>query len=463
MPSDRRPTLTGALFGRMLILFAIEAVVISLLAYGGARLQVDAAYDAQMRLGAQVVDALTLEERLKGGSPGQPLLSREDRQALQAFADWPLYRIWRSGRLVEELGPHGLLPDAPPATEGFATVVTKGARWRLYTRLMSGQGLVVQIAQPMSLRQRLVAGMAIRLAVPMLLVLPVIAGLLYGAVLAGLGSLRRGVESLARHAAPNLSDGTGAAPARWPADLDELVDSVNTLLSRLSESLAAERRFIDAAAHQLRTPLAAIRLQAQQLRTETSRQERDALSNDVCVAVDRATTLVEQLLLLARLDAGAMPVEPQAAANDVGLALADLAGVAERKGVLLSLSAAPLTVAAPPGLIRVIAANLIDNAVRHTPAGGVVEVSLSEAKGDVILRVIDTGPGLSEEERAKAFERFRQGAASRGGSGLGLAIVAEAARILGGTASLSARIDGLAGLVAEVRAPRADHRPGVEI
>jgi signal transduction histidine kinase len=335
-----------------------------------------------------------------------------------------------------------------------------GARWRVYTRPMSGQGLVVQIAQPLALRVRLIRGMALRLAAPMLLVLPVLAGLLYGSLLSGLGTLRQGLEGLSRRASTRTHGSADAVSVTWPADLDGRVGSVDALVARLSASLTAERRFIDAAAHQLRTPLAALRLQAQQLRTETDPRERDHLLNDLAAAVDRSTTLLEQLLVLARLDAGAGQFEEQAAASEVAIAMADLAAIADQKGVVLSLTASPVTVTAPAGLVRIIAATLIDNAVRHTPRGGAVDVSVSDSDRETTLTVSDTGPGLDAGERVRAFERFHQGPTNKGGSGLGLAIVAEAARILGGVAVLSERSDGCSGLVAEVRLAKADRKSG---
>lgn len=445
-------SLTLGLFGRMLLVFAAAAIATGGLAWAVAQEQVDATYDQQMRLGARTAFALTEEERAEGraaGSGAGPLLSAEDRDALRALADWPLYRIWRDGRLSETGGPPARADAPAPAKPGFATRPLAGAPWRFYDQAFA-PGVWVEVGQPTALRRAVVAGIAVKLAGPLLAVFPLVAVLLYASVLSGLKVLRSGVEGVARQSALNL---TPVETARWPADLDGLAQTINTLLERLAAAVARERRFMDAAAHHLRTPLASIRLEAQQLADAADLGEARATGQTLTGAVDRAAVLVDQLLLLARLDAAASEGEAVDITLETALAIADLSSAADQKGVEVTLTAVPLTVRSQPGLVRAMTAALLDNALRHTPVGGEVAVTLEGADGRGRLSVVDTGEGLTEAEAQAAFERFRQGAGLRGAGGLGLAIVAEVAKGLGGEARLGPRIDGRPGLAAEVAFP----------
>ena len=452
-------SLTLALFGRMLLVFAIAAIATGTLAYAMAHRQVDATYDQQMRMGARMAFALTEEERAEGRAAdagGEPLLSTEDRDALRALADWPLYRIWRDGRLAEAGGPQATPDDRhTPTTAGFETRVIAGAPWRLYAQAYA-PGVWVEIGQPTALRQAVVVGMALRLAIPVLLVFPLVAALLYASVLSGLKVLRSGVERVARQSALDL---TPVETEHWPADLDGLAQTINSLLERLAAAVARERRFMDAATHHLRTPLAAIRLEAQQLSEASDLNGARDAGQTLTQAVDRAATLVDQLLLLARLDAAASEGEPVDITLETALAIADLSPAADRKGVEITLTATPLTVRSQPGLVRAMTAALLDNALRHTPAGGEVAVILAVTDDHGRLSVTDSGEGLDEAQRQVAFERFAQGSGLRGAGGLGLAIVAEVARGLGGEARLAARSDGRPGLAAEVDFPITRLRP----
>lgn len=453
VPRSAGRSLTLGLFGRMLLVFAIAAVATGVLAYAAAQRQVDATYDQQMRLGSRMAFALTEEERAEGRAAevgGGPLLSAEDRDALHALADWPLYRIWRDGRLAEAGGP----PAAPseghaPTSAGFQTRTVAGAPWRFYAQSYAPR-VWVEIGQPVALRDTVVGSMALRLAGPVLLAFPLLAALLYASVLSGLKLLRSGVEQVARQSALDL---TPVETEHWPADLDGLAQTINTLLERLAAAVARERRFMDAAAHHLRTPLASIRLEAQQLSHSADLGGARDAGQMLTRAVDRAATLVDQLLLLARLDAAASEGEPVDITLETALAIADLSPAADRKGIEITLTATPLTVRSQPGLVRAMTAALLDNAVRHTPPGGDVAVVLDGAQDRGRLSVTDSGEGLDAAQRQDAFERFTQGTGLRGAGGLGLAIVAEVAKGLGGEARLAARDDGRPGLVAEVAFP----------
>jgi two-component system OmpR family sensor kinase/two-component system sensor histidine kinase QseC len=206
------------------------------------------------------------------------------------------------------------------------------------------------------------------------------------------------------------------------------VEQLNGLLQRLDEAFATQRSFIADAAHELRSPLTAVRLQLQLLDRapdEHARREARAALGD---AVERAVHLVSQLLTLARhepQDARARELEVLSLAEPAAEAVADTHALAVSRGVELSL--APVTgtarVRGDHEALRILVRNLVDNAVRYTPAGGHVQVRIA-AEGGVVLQVDDTGPGIPLPERERAFDRFhRRAATAEEGCGLGLAIV----------------------------------------
>jgi two-component system sensor histidine kinase QseC len=243
----------------------------------------------------------------------------------------------------------------------------------------------------------------------------------------------------------------------WPRDLHPLARSINRLFARIDRSVQNERRFVDDAAHQLRTPLAAVKLQAQLIAGEADPAERRAMTSQLVESVDRAADLTERLLTLARLEArrGAGEGGGDLRAETVA-AMADLAPLAARRGVELSFEGPPSLPGGDPLLLRLIAANLVENAIHHAPAGSEVAVRLSAEPGVRRLAVLDGGPGIPPAEREKVLERFYRGeGASPRGSGLGLSIVEEAVRQLGGRLELADRADGGPGLCARVELPRA--------
>ena len=242
----------------------------------------------------------------------------------------------------------------------------------------------------------------------------------------------------------------------WPRDLHPLVRGINRLFARIERAVQHERAFLDNAAHQLRTPLAAVKLQAQLIAQETDPAEREALTRRLGESVDRAAATTDNLLTLARLEAHA---EPEGRLGDLRAetvaALADLAPLAARREVELSFEGPERAPAGDPVLLRLIATNLIENALNHAPAGSEVAVRLIADEQGVSLSILDQGPGIPAGERRKVLQRFYRAQPGRQrGSGLGLSIVSEAVRLLGGKLVLADRPDGASGLCATVELPR---------
>jgi two-component system, OmpR family, sensor histidine kinase QseC len=224
-----------------------------------------------------------------------------------------------------------------------------------------------------------------------------------------------------------------------------------------------ERRFTADAAHELRTPLAALQTHAEVALAARNARERDQALAHVTEGTQRASRLVAQLLVLARLDARSAPppLAPVSLAQLAAAQVAELAPLAAQRGINLGLveeGAQAAAVAGDADLLGVLLRNLVDNAVRYTPRGGTVDVALRPGPEQVLLEVVDTGPGIPEEERARVLERFhRIRGSGEEGSGLGLSIVARIAQLHRAPLTLAEGTGGR-GLRVTVALPRAPLR-----
>jgi two-component system, OmpR family, sensor histidine kinase QseC len=238
-----------------------------------------------------------------------------------------------------------------------------------------------------------------------------------------------------------------------PREMLPLLDALNGLFARIAALLESERRFTSDAAHELRTPIAAIRAQAQVALGEADDALRGRALRQTLEGCDRATRLVDQLLTLARLEA-----EPGAAEQRVDLGavvqatLAELAPRALAKGQRIELDAASsCVVAGDPTLLGVLVRNLADNAVRYSPAGARIAVRVTRDQRTVALQVDDSGPGLAGEDLPRLGERFfRVPGSEESGSGLGWSIVRRIATAHGAQVSVG-RSASLGGLAVQVR------------
>lgn len=364
-------------------------------------------------------------------------------------------QIWdRSGVEIYLSRPHEQVPGLAPL--GFTNQRTRDAAWRVFGVRVRGR--VIQVAQPQRVRDRLAAGLALRAAAPSGLVIPLLAALIWivvGRGLAPLDAIARAVR--ARHSTsldPLSTQGV-------PTELSPLVGELNSLLARLGAALETQRRFVADAAHELRTPLAALRLQAQ-LAERASVDDAAARAQAIVElkrGVERATRVVEQLLTLAR-QAPEARTGGDEAVDLGGLAqtvVSEFAELAAQKDIDLGLGqTAAAVVRGDLAALRVLLANLIDNAVRYTPRGGSVdvEVGVADGAGAAFIAVADTGSGIAQGERDRVFDRFyRVPGSGEVGSGLGLAIVREIAERHAARVVLEDRPGG--GLVARVRFAQA--------
>jgi two-component system OmpR family sensor kinase len=331
--------------------------------------------------------------------------------------------------------PGVVLPNF--TTIGFSTVDTSSGQWRVYGT--ESPTKVVEVAQPMSVRRRQAAQLALRTLTPFALLVPVLGLIVWFAVghaLQPLQRLARAVKARRVNALEPLSD------EKLPDEVRPLVSSLNDLLVRLTAALDRERAFMADAAHELRTPLTALHLQLGALARAGTEAERSEAMGKLSQGVQRAIRLVEQMLALARQEPRAEPARTRIALDELGREIvAELVPLADARRIDLGVSEAqPVSVRGEREAVATLVRNLVDNAVRYTPEGGRVDVSVERSAAQparAILRVVDDGPGIAPEERERVFDRFyRRPGAPVPGSGLGLAIVKAIAVAHGATVEL---------------------------
>jgi signal transduction histidine kinase len=417
----------------LLTLVALVSLLAGVLTYRRVLAETSTLFDYQLR---QM--ALSLRSQVS-------LAPRLELPPQQGDADF-VVQIWDPFGTRVYLSRPGL-PLINRAVLGFEDLDLRGDTWRVYG-LQTVDG-VIQIAQPVRVREVLARHAALRIAIPLLLLLPLLGGAAAWIVSSSLAPLRRIAADVQRRDVHTLAP-IDAIPV--PQEIAPLIDALNHLLLRLQAAFQTQRAFVADAAHELRSPLTAVRLQLQLLDRAPDEAARIEARGELGAAVDRAIHLVEQLLTLARNEPRASGDELAAISLDAAAAdgIADSHALAQARGIDLRLDATPgCLVRGDREALRVLVRNLVDNAVRYTPAGGRVQVRVHPAGDAIVLEVIDSGPGIPAAERERVFDRFhRRASAPEGGSGLGLAIVRAIAERHGARIELGDAPGG--GLVASV-------------
>lgn len=340
-------------------------------------------------------------------------------------------------RLPGDPRPDWLVGDLAP---GFHTLETDGERLRVFVLgRLPGKSTVV--AQPTATRDEIALNSALRTLVPLLLLLPMMAWLIVRIVRSELTP----VSHLAGH--------LDAQPADRPRPLsddgvpDEIIPfvlAINRLLKRVGDLMSQQRRFIADAAHELRSPLTALSLQAQNLKQAGTLETMRERVLPLQAGIERARKLTEQLLSLARTQAGTLETTAADVSTMARELIADYLPMAEAKGIDLGLDeAAPLTLIAEPETLRLVLRNALENALKYVSEGGEVTLRLYSDDASDIIEVVDNGPGIPVSERERVFDPFYRNPGAAGeGSGLGLAIAREAAANLPGSLSLLDRPEG---------------------
>lgn len=436
-----RNSLRARLLGLLLLAIVMTALAQAFVVYREARAEADAIFDYHMQQMAQAL-------RTGVAMPELPALD-ENLTGEKGF-DF-LVQVWSNdGLSVFQSQAGAALPQR--AVLGFSEVRVRNMPYRVYALQTRSQ--VIQVAQDMGPRRDMARSLAWRTVAPVLWMAPLLMLVAWWAVSASLRPVARVRAQVASREADELSQ---VAEEGLPEEIRPLVHELNLLFGRVRSAFDAQQHFVSDAAHELRSPLAALRLQAQGLQRARDDATRQLALDRLLAGIDRATRLVEQLLMLARQQAGAssgVPAQPLSLADLVGLGVAEANPQAQARQIDLGLCRADGgTIEGQADALRILLRNLIDNALKYTPEGGQVDVAVLNEGDRLVLRVDDSGPGIPHAERARVLDRFYrvQGAAA-GGSGLGLAIVHAIAQAHGAELHLG-RAASLGGLRVELRFP----------
>lgn len=345
------------------------------------------------------------------------------------------FQVWTAGKksqhiLLRSNNASANIPDPVPA-EGFSSGLWHGQRWHYYRQHDSERGLEVLVGQSSQARNELARQVAWHNIEPFLLGLPILLLVATLAIRYALRPLRRLTTGLRQLSPAQLEPIVIANP---PRELTPVIHALNHLLGRIASAIENERRFTADASHELRTPLAALRAQIQAAQLVTEREERQECLEKATQGADRMAHLVEQLLTLSRLDEYSSPAHLESV-DLIELArggCADIAPAALSKNIELAFSPEPCAnIDGLSDMLRILLRNLLDNAIRYTPAGGHVTVAVHPSSEQQIeLVVSDNGSGVGEKELALLGQRFnRLNPSTTEGVGLGLSIVMRIAKI----------------------------------
>jgi two-component system, OmpR family, sensor histidine kinase QseC len=383
-----------------------------------------------------------------------------DAPLLHRYASKAAFQVWHEGRLVlrSANAPAAWTGADAPAQRGlapgFRTIQIDGTDWRVFTTRGAERDVQVFVGEQIDSRAHILRALLRAMLGPMALALPLLAGAGWWAVRRGLAPLREMGHALATRDPRALQP---LALPDAPSEMAPMVDALNGLFERIGALLESERRFTADAAHELRTPIAAIRAQAQVALAETDDALRRHALQSTLEGCDRAARLVEQLLTLSRLEAA-----QAAPAGEIDLAAiarrvtADIGARALARGQQVELSAgSAVPVRGDETLLAVLVRNLVDNAVRYSPDGARIQIAVQGGPDGQRLVVEDSGPGLGDADLARLGERFfRVLGTQASGSGLGWSIVRRIARVQGASVAAT-RSPALGGLRVVVAWPAA--------
>lgn len=344
------------------------------------------------------------------------------------------FQVWdKHGNLILHSG----LAKFEPLSQkehGYSDSTIDGLPWRVFSMWSYDKEYLVMTGERYDVRLELVEKIIQRLMLPFILLLPVLAWLLWLIVGRGLQPITHIAEDVKNRDLHNL---TNIDDDNAPAEIKPLVQAINRLFERVNDSFEKEKRFTSDAAHELRTPLAALKTHAQLARSSCNEEDRVHALMQVEAGVERASHVVEQLLTLARIQPDKMQAHLQSIdlhqlAVDVATELAPQASV---KNIDLAVDeVAEITMLGHAGMLRFLLRNLLDNAIRYTPRNGQVVVAFG--CGDCCVSISDSGPGIDEADYEKVFERFYRGDVEESGCGIGLSIVKQVADMHGAVIKL---------------------------
>jgi two-component system OmpR family sensor kinase len=432
-----------------LLFFLLAAIAV------GALVQGAIAYRSTLQQADDIFDSLLQRTALSLGT-GDGLLRMGPAHVqgtATPMADDLIIQIWTpDGVRVFNSRSRRPLPDQ--IVLGFADAQVEGNTYRVYSLATPFQ--VIQVAQDMNVRKRMAGALAWRTIAPIAAAAPLLMLIVWCVVSWSLRPVKRARAQVADRRPEDLSP---IDVPDLPDEIRPLMQELNLLLERMRGAFALQKQFVGDAAHELRSPLAALNLQLQSLRRASDEDSRRVAEQRLAAGIERATRLVEQLLSMARHEDTAE--QPPVAAVDLGevlrLALSETLAAANAKRIEVDRQGAPEAwVTGHRDALVLLARNLLDNAIKYTPAGGHIDIRLDAQDGRAVLAIDDNGPGLAPEERERVFDRFyRVQGNTQHGSGLGLAIARAIADRHGAAITLE-QAPGGQGLRAKVDFPQGN-------
>ncbi len=444
--TERRPSLRAILLDRLLPAMFLVLIASAATAYWVALRSATKAYDR-----ALYDTALAVAEQLQvvNGKPQLPLTPQARAVLLTDKYD----RVYYAVRGEDDILLDGQNDLPLPEYENWRTLGREGrayydglmggqtVRIAALQRLVAGQQLTILAAETMVKRNALVREILFGMLIPELLLMLVSISVVWFGVRSGLEPL----ASLRRELAGRSQADLSPVRVNVPEEIQPVVTEINELLERLQHSLASQRNFVSDAAHQLRTPIAALQAQVEATASESPAETRTRLEG-ILIAAQRLSHLVDQMLALARAEPSKAQTQSEISLEALVQQAAEIwLPYAIAKRIDLGFELEPATVHGNGLLLQELLGNLLDNAVRYTPEGGTITVACGEAEGHAWLTVEDSGPGIPDTEKDRVFERFyRLPGSESSGSGLGLAITRQITLQHGGSISVgrSLRLNG---------------------
>lgn len=434
-----RTRLLWLLIAAICLTAAIQAIV----AYRTALAEVDEIFDYQMQKMAHSLRP--------GFSIGQEVAQPNAAPTNSDFAF--VVQAWTSGGISLFQSSSGIPILPQRAAMGFSNVQTSEGTYRVFSVVTRSQ--VIQVAQNLAARRQIAGASALRMVTPILVMVPLLMLVVWWVVSVSLAPIARVRQQVATR---QIDDLHAVSEVGLPDELRPVVRELNLLFQRIHDAFETQNTFVADAAHELRSPLAALKLQIEGLRRAQDEHAQDKAVMRLNAGIDRATRLVEQLLALARQQA--MKTTP--AKNEVvdlasaaRTVVADMALTAQLRNIHVDFAAEPpCLVLGQADALHMLVRNLLDNALKYTPHGGQVAIALHPSVANILLTVDDSGPGIAEQDRERVFDRFyRATGTDVSGSGLGLAIVKTIAEVHGARLTLE-HSPGLGGLRVSLRFSR---------
>ena len=433
-PHSLRTRLLWFLFAAI----STTALAQAFVAYGTARAEADEIFDYHMQ---QM--ALSLRAGLPLNAAGFAAEAPHDEENFDFVV-----QVWTADGLRVFQSARAALPQQ--TVLGFSDVEAHGAAYRVFS--LQSRTQTIEVAQDMAARRVMAGKLALRTVGPIAVMAPVLMLIVWWVVSASLAPVSRVWRQVSQRQADDLSE---VSEAGLPDEIRPLVRELNLLFGRVRQAFDAQKSFVADAAHELRSPLAALKLQAQGLLRAPDEAARAVAVSRLTAGIDRATRLVEQLLILARQQASVAAgtkAEPVPLVKLARLSIADVTPAAQARRIDLGLAHADEgCIAGHPEALRILLRNLLDNAIKYSPDGGTVDVEVRHDDAAMVVSVQDSGPGIPQEDRERVLDRFYRVAGTQTtGSGLGLAIVKSIAELHGAQLTLD-RSSRLGGLRVQVR------------